>query len=189
MKIIALTGGIGSGKSVVSSILRTIGYHVYDCDSRAKHVMDNSQYIKERLVQAFGNQAVAHNGVIDRKYLSRTVFGNPAALKQLNEIVHPAVRHDIIQWAANIKADCAFVETAILKGSGLSEITNEEWNVQAPLEIRISRVMHRNNIPRQAVEARIKAQSAETPTNGATIIINDGITPLLPQIVKLCTAL
>ena len=63
MKIIALTGGIGSGKSVVSSILRTIGYPVYDFDSRAKHVMDNSQYIKERLVQAVGTQAVAPNGV------------------------------------------------------------------------------------------------------------------------------
>ena len=78
MKIIALTGGIGSGKSVVSSILRTMGYHVYDCDSRAKPVMDNSQYIKERLVQAFDNRAVAPNGVIDRKSLSRTVLGNPA---------------------------------------------------------------------------------------------------------------
>ena len=98
MKVIALTGGIGSGKSVVSSILRIMGYVVYDCDSQAKKVMDSSEKIKRGLLDAFGYDCVDKDGLINRKYLGKVVFDNPKALSTLNGIVHPEVRKDLQEW-------------------------------------------------------------------------------------------
>ena len=188
MKIIALTGGIGSGKSVVSAMLRVMGYKVYDCDSRAKALMDCSQEIKASLVREFGVEAVSDTGVINRGYIASRVFGDDASLKRLNGIVHPAVRADLQQWAETCgKAGCrcAFVETAILQNSNLRDLIDAEWNVQAPEDVRVWRVMSRNNLPRKDVEARIKAQSSEGAGIGASIIINDGVAAVLPQLVRL----
>lgn len=187
MRIIALTGGIGSGKSVVSALLRVMGYPVYDCDSRAKLLMDNSEEIKSQLVQEFGREAVSPEGVINRRYVASKVFGNDVALKRLNGIVHPAVREDLLQWAEvnGVGRGCVFVETAILRSSNLGEIVDDEWTVAAPHEVRIERVMRRNGLPREAVEARINAQAAECATAGAKVIVNDGKTALLPQVARL----
>ena len=188
MKTIVLTGGIGSGKSVVSAILRIMGYRVYDCDSRARLLMDGSQEIKDSLVREFGRMAVSTDGVIDRGYVAKCVFGDDEALMRLNEIVHPAVRADLLQWMGACSAagcGCAFVETAILRNSNLRDLIDYEWNVNAPEEVRISRVMARNSLTREAVEARIKAQASEEACNGASVIVNDGIEAVLPQLVRL----
>lgn len=189
MKVIALTGGIGSGKSVVSAVLRTMGYAVYDCDSRAKSIMDNSQAIKHSLVEAFGNEAVSTDGVINRGYIAGRVFGDDEALCRLNGIVHPAVHADVERWIG----ECAgrgqqrvFVETAILRRSNLHDIIDCEWRVVAPESVRVERVMRRNNLPREAVEARINAQAGEEASDSnASMIINDGIMAVLPQVERL----
>lgn len=188
MKVIALTGGIGSGKSVVSAMLRVMGYRVYDCDSRARSLMDGSQEIKNKLVREFGADAVSPAGEIDRKYIAGRVFGDGEALRRLNGIVHPAVRQDLQQWVADGTAcgcSCVFVETAILRNSNLRDLVSYEWNVHAPVEVRVGRVMKRNGLPREAVEARIKAQAGEEPGEGASIIVNDGISAVLPQVTTL----
>lgn len=186
MKVIALTGGIGSGKSVVSSILRIMGYAVYDCDSQAKKVMDSSEKIKRGLLDAFGYDCVDKDGLINRKYLGKVVFDNPKALSTLNGIVHPEVRKDLQEWTRIKKEErnsYVFVETAILKESNLKDMIDLEWNVYASIGLRIQRVMKRNNLSEVDVRARIKSQSS-TDDMTEFSIINDGVTAILPQIER-----
>lgn len=156
-QVIAICGGIGSGKSVVSTILRLMGYPVYDCDSRAKKFMDHSDEIKHRLQLSFG-QNVIDNGNINRILLGQIVFSDKKKLLALNAIVHPAVRADFQCWVNSQKTAIVFVETAILKESGMSGNVNAIWMVSAPTELRIYRVMKRNNLLREAVEKRIAVQ-------------------------------
>lgn len=189
MPVIAITGGIGSGKSVVSRILAAMGYPVYDCDSRAKALMDADKVIKRRLVEEISETTVDAEGVIDRRELSRIVFADALMLERLNAIVHAAVRADLLVWTESLGERLSFVETAILYQSGLNRIVDEEWEVTAPTDIRIARVMKRNSCTRAQVEARIASQAYDIPENEPrprrTVVVNDGITPLLPRIVSL----
>ena len=97
MEIIGVTGGIGSGKSVVCRFLRILGYSVYDSDERAKMLMDSSASIKSALVAEFGAD-VCIDGVWDRRRLAEIVFADAMALNRLNAIVHPAVKSDFKEW-------------------------------------------------------------------------------------------
>lgn len=186
-KLIAITGGIGSGKSIISQILTTIGYEVYDCDTNAKLLMNQNQEIKNILKSHFGNNVISEQGEIDRKYLADIVFNNKEKLKKLDQIVHPFVIEDVLNWK-NIhdKYSIIFIETAILYQSGLDKIVDEVWNVQSPLETQIMRVINRNNISRDEVISRIESQKHQIKhhTNTRTII-NDGIKPILPIILSI----
>ena len=97
-KIVAITGGIGSGKSVLSRILMAWGYDVYDCDCEAKRIMDSDESIKRRIASEI-DAGVVSDGVIDRVLLAKIVFNDKAKLSILNSIVHNAVRHQIAEWA------------------------------------------------------------------------------------------
>lgn len=186
-KLIAITGGIGSGKSIISQILTTIGYEVYDCDTNAKLLMNQNQEIKNILKSHFGNNVISEQGEIDRKYLADIVFNNKEKLKKLDQIVHPFVIEDVLNWK-NIhdKYSIIFIETAILYQSGLDKIVDEVWNVQSPLETQIMRVINRNNISRDEVISRIESQKHQIKhhTNTRTII-NDGVKPILPIILSI----
>ena len=184
----AITGGIGAGKSVVSKILRTIGYQVFDCDIEAKRLMDSSAEIKLKLKTEISAAAVDYDGNIDRKHLSSVVFADPAKLERLNSIVHKAVRDEIKHWANNQHANShLFVETAILYQSQLDKDVDDVWEVIAPEEIRIIRVMNRNRCTREEVISRIKSQSytPQMPHSKIAHIINDDFTPILPQLSDL----
>lgn len=188
MRIIAVTGGIGAGKSVVCRILDILGYPVYDCDSRAKYLMDNSQIIKKRIAEEICGEALSDNGTIDRKRLAKEVFSNRKALLALNSITHSAVREDLLEWARG--RDIAFVETAIFNESGLRDIVDEVWTVVAPEEVRINRVMHRNGLSREEIKARIDNQSQTDPDQlPMKIIVNDGNKSLILRITSLLTHL
>lgn len=184
----AITGGIGAGKSVVSKILRTMGYQVFDCDIEAKRLMDSSAEIKLKLKTEISAAAVDYDGNIDRKHLSSVVFADPAKLERLNSIVHKAVRDEIKHWANNQHANShLFVETAILYQSQLDKDVDDVWEVIAPEEIRIIRVMNRNRCTREEVISRIKSQSytPQMPHSKIAHIINDDFTPILPQLSEL----
>lgn len=190
-RIIAVNGGIGSGKSVVCRILRTIGFDVYDCDSRARMLMDNSCEIK-RSIAAQISDSVIVGGVIDRRILSRMVFSDSDKLQTLNRIVHGEVIRDVERWAAG--RSLAFVETAILYQSGLDRIVDQVWTVGAPVEERIRRVCERSggSLSIDDVVARIEAQEAFAPQALHTCvrhITNDGVEPLLPQVLHLLSRL
>jgi len=184
-KLIAITGGIGTGKSVVSSILRTAGYGVYDCDQRARELMNTLPSIKDALIEKFTPE-IYIDGELNRKLLSDIIFNDPEALIFVNNIVHPQVREDIMLWFSKQEIDISFVETAILKEGGIDKMVDSVWNVTAPLETRIKRVMARNGIPREKVIERINSQQTDLDCDRDKIveIVNDGTTALLPQIFQ-----
>ena len=182
--IIAITGGIGSGKSVVSKILRCLGYYVYDCDSEAKRIMDTSEDIKRKLCELISKDSV-QNGKINRPLISKIVFEDKRKLTTLNNIVHQFVLRDIINKSKDYKY--FFFETAILYQSGFDKICDEVWEVTAPIETRINRVIKRNCLLRKQVVDRIDSQNY-IPTQihkNVINISNDDINPILPTILSL----
>lgn len=184
-KLIAITGGIGAGKSVVADIVRAAGYAVYDCDQRAKELMTSSPAIKQALIAEFG-QDIYINDTLNKQLLSNIVFTNKDALKYVNNTVHPAVREDITKWVLQQEVMPVFVETALLQEGGIDAMVDLVWNVTAPVETRIQRVIKRNSTTREKVIERIKSQKELSNIKGVSIIeiINDGTTPLLPQVMK-----
>lgn len=184
-RIVAIVGGIGSGKSVVSRVLKLMGYPVYDCDSKARWLMDSDEAMKTRLSGAFGPLVVV-GGKIDRAALSKIVFRDSLKLRQLNSIVHPAVIADFQKWKSNRRERQLFFETAILKESGMDTVADEVWEVVAPIDLRIRRVMERNNLTETSVKERINSQSGIADVGKPLFRIqNDGKESLLSQVSKL----
>ncbi len=182
--MIGLTGGIGSGKSVVSRILAIKGYNVVDTDRLAKEIMDSSDSVKTRITAEI-DPACVTAGRIDRRRLAEIVFADSTMLAVLNNIVHGMVRERLMEMAEESGAPF-FVETAIFRSSGLWRMCRSELRVTAPEELRIERVARRNGLDAAAVRARMEAQQneCELPEDAppVNIIVNDGIIPLLPQI-------
>lgn len=181
----AITGGIGSGKSVVAKIVSALGYEVYDCDSRARVLME-SDGIKELLADRFGSHIFNSDRQLQRKVLADIVFSDPEKLQQLNSITHSAVREDLAGWvASHSQSSPLFVETAILYQSGIDRMVSSVWEVTAPRELRIARVMQRNGLSRDEIIARIEAQDSYIPPlphKTVFEIVNDGVRPLLPRV-------
>ncbi|MDE6394102.1 MAG: dephospho-CoA kinase [Duncaniella sp.] len=187
-RVIAITGGIGSGKSVVSRIVEVMGYDVYDCDREAKILMDSSERIKHDISTRIAAECI-RDGAIDRVALAEIVFSDSDKLDTLNAIVHAAVREHLSGWiGSHPDASTCFVETAILYQSGLDAMVDEVWEVDAPDELRIQRVMRRNNMPREKVEDRVHAQNSYVPVrlhDVRRLIVNDGDTAVLPRVEDL----
>ncbi len=171
--IVAITGGIGAGKSVVSHMLRAMGMPVYDCDAAARRLMDESCEIKRRIAGEISASAIAQDGSICRQELSR-----------LNAIVHGAVRVDLKMWMSRMDLPLIFVETAILYESGFDSMVDEIWEVTAPVEQRVHRVMVRSGLTEPQVRARIASQLAPSYPHHR-IIDNSDSTPLIPQIINI----
>lgn len=186
-QLIAIAGGIGCGKSIVSRILTAMGNMVYDSDSRAKRLMDNSDEIKSAIAKEICAEAITPDNRIDRRKLASIVFGEKEKLEKLNSIVHSAVKKDILKWRESNTAEKLWVESAIIYESGISEMVDEVWDVTAPEELRISRVVNRNGISPDEVKQRIDAQNitVTNPHKHTFTLLNDGVQPLLPQILNL----
>lgn len=189
--IIGICGGIGSGKSVVSRILRLRGEAVYDCDLEAKRIMDKSQEVLSALNARYGSEVCPKEGPICRPELARRIFDNDGERLWLNSLVHRLVREDIERWADSNsrcgKKRC-FVESAILATSGLGVMCSEIWIVAAPEEVRIARVIDRDRLAEESIRKRIQSQEKEEQLLRQSgiplkIIDNDGKAPLLPQIL------
>ena len=189
MKLIAITGGIGSGKSVVASIVKVMGHQVYDCDSRAKALMTENNALRKQLVEAFGPETYLADGRLNREHLSKIAFTDKSVLTRLNSIVHPATANDIKRWAGELAkggANVAFIETALLRTSGLNNLVDGVWHVTAPAEVRVNRVMSRSGLTAQQVQERIAAQQNEDRVDdGESVIINDDNAAVLPQVIQL----
>ena len=187
MKLIAITGGIGSGKSVVSHMMQVMGYHVYDCDSRAKRLMTDD--VRRKLVDAFGADTYLADGSINREHLSAVAFADKNALSRLNAIVHPATARDLLRWSAEQSrqgASLAFVETALLRTAALDQVVDQVWHVTAPATVRIDRVMARSGLTAAQVQARILSQAREDEiAPGEHELVNDNTRSLLAQVMSL----
>ena len=156
-KSIGLTGGIGSGKTTIANYLASLGIPVYIADDAGKKVMQQQEIIKA-IQQKFGSDIVKENQ-LNRARLAEIVFNNPDRLKELNAIVHPAVRKDYKKWLAE-HTDAPFLvyESAILFESGSYKDFDYVITITAPLEVRVSRVLQRDNTEREQVMKRINAQ-------------------------------
>lgn len=180
---IGITGGIGSGKTFICRLFQMLGVPVYNADEEAKKLMNTDSRIREKLVAQFG-QAVYKDGQLDRAFLARVVFSDAQKLQILNSIVHPIVIQEAKDWAARQKTRYSLKEAALLFESGSYKELDYTILVTAPLDLRVQRVMHRDGMTEQQVRERISKQlSDEEKLQLADfVIVNDGITPLLPQV-------
>ncbi len=157
---VGITGGIGSGKSVVCRLLGERGVAVYDADSRAKGLMATSKELREALIEAFGVEVFTSEGV-NRGYLAARVFSDVEQLQRLNAIVHPAVMEDFDRWAEAQQGRYVVLESAILFEAGLESRVDATVAVMAPEELRVERVMARDGATKEQVLARINNQMSD----------------------------
>tara|TARA_B100001758_G_C18336594_1_gene571948 strand:+ start:139 stop:732 length:594 start_codon:yes stop_codon:yes gene_type:complete len=160
MHIVGLTGGIGTGKSVVANLFIQLSIPVYNSDLKAKWLMNNISSLKSELIDAFGSKTYVDES-IDKSYLSGIVFQNPEKLKTINTIVHPYVKIDFEDWVKNSKAPYVVKEAAILIESGAYKQVDSILLVQAELEKRIKRVTARDGVLKKDVVERIENQLSE----------------------------
>ena len=161
MHIVGLTGGIGTGKSVVADLFVQLGIPVYNSDIKAKWLMNNNNSLKSELVKSFGVNTY-DDGVLNKSYLSDLVFNDSVKLKALNKIVHPYVKVDFEDWVTNnSKTSYVIKEAAILIESGAYKQVDSILLVQADLEMRINRVISRDGVVKKDVVARIENQLPE----------------------------
>jgi dephospho-CoA kinase len=156
-KIIGLTGGIGSGKTMVAEYFKSLGIPVYIADEEAKKMMTSNDIINA-LSNEFGKE-ILENGILNREKLAQLVFNNPKKLQKLNSIVHPEVKKHFDNWVEKHK-NYPFVvkEAAILFESGSYKYCDTIITVNAPLETRLKRVMKRDKTDRESVLKRIENQ-------------------------------
>jgi dephospho-CoA kinase len=183
---VGVTGGIGSGKTLVCRIFEVLGIPVYYADLQAKKIMESDPLIRDELVRLFG-PSVIDDEKINREYLARIIFSNNDALRSVNNLVHPAVRKDFSEWASSMSGhDYIIEEAAILFESGAYRLLDFNIAVSAPEEMRIKRVIMRDNTTREAVIGRLKNQMTENERNSLAdaVILNDESDLLIPQVVK-----
>ena len=190
MIIVGITGGIGSGKSVVSKLLTVMGYPVYESDAEAKMIMQTDSQVINELQLAFGDN-IFIDGQLDKQHLAREVFAHPERLQELNNIVHPAVKKHFRLWVQQQKVPIIFLETAILFESGFDSETDKAILVTAPLEVRIDRELRRDRCTREQVMQRIAQQWSEEAKARKSdyIIVNDGVHSIIKQAEKITTQL
>lgn len=188
--IVGITGGIGSGKSVVSRLLNMLGYPVYDSDSKAKRLNDTDEEVKRALTLAFGSD-LYENGLLNRPKLASLIFQSDSNRQLVNTIIHPAVKRDFLRWAEAQNSDIVFLEAAILYESGFDAFMNKVVAVAAPEQVRIQRAMQRDNATEQQIVNRLRAQMSQDVLESKAdfVVVNDGIQPLLPQIEALAVQL
>lgn len=191
--IIGITGGIGSGKSVISKELRRMGYEVYDTDSEAKRLIVEDAQIRRNIEDLLGKEVYKDN-VYQTQIVASKVFANKSLLVQLNAIVHPAVREDILsrtQDFINNTTSLYFIECAILYTAHLDDICDKVVAITAPEAIRLERTIARDSSDKDEVRARMRMQDVEHDIQRADIIINnDGSTPvstLCKELLELAT--
>ena len=186
MKIIGLTGGIGSGKTTVCKVFERLGIPIYYADIQAKLLMTSNSEIKNQLIQRFGEQTYINNK-LNKKYIAEQIFNNKENLNSINSIVHPVVRNHFKEWTKQQQAHYVINENAILFKSGFYKDTNIIISVITPEYIRIERVIKRDNTTTEAVKSRINNQISdeEIIKKSDYIIYNDSTNLILPQILKI----
>lgn len=191
-KVICLTGGIGSGKSLVSRILQSMQIPVYHADQRAKDIYEEQAHLKVKLQSIFGNEVLDKNGQVDRKALSELVFNDKAKLQLLNNLIHPLVKQDYLVWREKHQNEAIVCrEVAILFESGTDANCDFIATVNAPENLRIERVINRDGADYKAIASRMANQWSDEQRSAKAhfMIINDGQRLLLPQIKNMLVAL
>jgi dephospho-CoA kinase len=187
MIVVGLTGGMGSGKTFVAHIFNKKGIPVYNSDSRAKELMVSDPYIISQLKQQFGANVI-QNKILNKKQIAEHIFKNKELLHWINNLVHPIVSKDFNKWSDS-QNNTPFVikEAAILIESGAHKLCNQIIVVSAPESLRIERVMTRDKLSFEQVQARLNNQMNENERKKYAnyIINNDGLQSLDKQVERI----
>lgn len=186
---VGLTGGIGSGKTYISTVFRRLGIPVFYADKVAAEI-SREQDISNRIIDMFGKRVTDEVQGIDRKKLADLVFDDTTALKQLNDIIHPMVEERFKSWLNTVSPDTPYIlkEAAILFESGSYRSLDRTINVYAPLKLRMERTLFRDrHRTLSSIEKIISNQMSEEERakKADHIIVNDDCTPLLPQVEEI----
>jgi dephospho-CoA kinase len=157
MKIVGITGGIGSGKTTVAKMFAALGVPVYYADDEAKKLMNSSITIRESLTALLGKETYI-DGILNRKFMANKIFNDKELLEKVNAIIHPQVAAHFQNWTTQQNYPYVLKEAAILYESGSYKDCDKVILVTAPKETRIQRVMDRDKVTREEVEARMKNQ-------------------------------
>lgn len=186
---IGITGGIGSGKSMICRIFSCLGIYAYDADSRAKEVMTTDGIVVSKIKKEFGGLSYHEDGTLNRKYLAETVFNNPERLKALNQIVHPRVGEDYKQWLTEHQSDDYVIkEAALLYEAGSYKSLDKIIVVYAPAELKIKRILKRDS---HRIESQVKViienqmRDEEKAKRADFVITNDETRLVIPQVLEL----
>lgn len=183
---VAITGGIGSGKTTVCKIFGTLGIPVYYADTEAKRIMNCNPDVRKKLIGAFGPAIYRQKEELDRKYLADIIFNDKLAINTVNGIVHPAVRIDFERWANCQQSQYVIEESAIIFESGLESAFDKIIAVVASTETRIKRVISRDETSKEAVAARMSNQISdkERISKSDYIIYNNDNDLVIDQVIK-----
>lgn len=187
---VGLTGGIGSGKSIVARVFGLLGVPVFEADAAGRQLLAEDPAVRAAIQERFG-EAVVHHGTVDRKALAAVVFQDPQALADLNAIVHPAVRQAFRQWAEQQNAPYVLMEAAILAETGGHKAFDRVVVVSAPEPVRLKRVMARDRVTEAEVKARIRNQASEEDRLAIAdhVIVNNEQQLVVPQVLQVHQAL
>lgn len=191
MKIVGLTGGIGSGKSTVSNYLLKKGYPIIDADKIAREIVEPNSKTLKKLVECFSDEILNYDGSLNRKALAQIAFFNQESKMKLDDIMlEEIVRiiHEKVAFYSKLNNEFVFIDAPLLFEAGLDKVSNEVWVVDTEDEMRIERVVKRDGMTRQEVLARLQKQmSREEKNKRATYILDNSTTQqaLYEQIEKL----
>ncbi len=185
---IGITGGIGSGKSTVCQVFKSLGVPVYDSDYWAKHLLNIHEDIKKKIIDLLGSNSYDQNNQLDRPYVSKKVFNNKNLLNQLNAIVHPAVASHYTDWQKNQKTRYTLKETALLFELDLQKRLDKVIVVYTPLDLRYERILkrdkQRSKVDIQNIMNKQKDDKSKISLSD-WIIYNDETKPVLSQILQI----
>ncbi len=174
MFVIGLTGNIGCGKSTVATMLRELGAEIIDADTVAHQVMAPPGPVYDSIVREFGREILAPDGSIDRRKLGQIVFADPAALRRLDSLVHPATSTTIRQMIATSSARVVVVEAIKLIEAGTYRVCNSVWIVTCTREQQIQRLVAERGLSREDAERRVNAQEPiEAKLSYADVVIDN----------------
>lgn len=185
---VGITGGIGSGKSTVCNILRNLGVPIFTSDDVGKELLNNDDYLKNKIKKTFDSDMYTSTGRLDRDRMAKLVFNNPDELQKLNGLVHPRVKAEFDSWCKkNEKKPYIVQEAAILFETGRHKELDKMVSVFCPKEERINRIIKRDDTTKELIEKRMMHQFSDAQRNALAdyIIINDGNEDLLPQVMEL----
>jgi dephospho-CoA kinase len=186
MKRIGITGGIGAGKSLVAEIIKAMGYPVYNSDERAKELTESNPKIKEGLIHLFGEE-IYQNDTLNKFALAQAIFSDESLREKVNALIHPIVREDFNLWTLAQNNSLVFNESAILFETGSFKNFDAIILVYAPKELRIKRIMKRDNCSENEVLKRMNSQFSDEEKYQLTEfrVLNDEQTPLLKQVEQI----
>lgn len=184
--VLAITGGIGSGKSIVSHCLQIMGIPIYNCDNEAKRLNTTHPGIRQALRTFVGDHVYFPDGSLDKAVLSQYLFANPRHTEQVNAIIHPVVKEDFLLWKQRQHTPWVAMESAILYESGFSALADKVIAVYAPQKIRLERACRRDHTTPEAIQARMASQiSDEEKCKRADYTLYNGNQAILPQILDI----